>query len=92
MKTNVFLHIAIRIIILFTIGMFMTFVPELLRDFFGDTPHVCTRKFCNEQFDIDWNWGKRHYWYNTMMMLLFMLGLVNVVVSIIKILNKNYKL
>lgn len=40
MKTKVFLAIGIRIVILFAVGMAATFIPEQLRDFFGDTLHV----------------------------------------------------
>lgn len=80
MKTNVFLGIGLRIVILFTVGMFMTYLPEHLTEFFGDT--------INERGRLDW--GARHYWYNIMMVLLFILALVNVVFSIIGLVKKNY--
>lgn len=88
MKTNVFLGIAIRIIILCLVGMAWTYVPEHLADFFGDQP--CTYKFgCGfDRSDIEW--GARHYWYWWMMFLLFLLSLINAVLQIIKLVNTNY--
>lgn len=92
MKTQVYFGIAIRIIILFTVGAFMTFLPEILRDFFGDTPHVCEKGYCPHGFGIDvgFKWGTRHYWYFWMMVLLFLLSLANVIVGIIRLVNKHY--
>lgn len=75
MKTIVFFQIALRIIILFSIGMASTYIPEHLSGFFGDTQD---------------GWGARHYWYNWMMFLLFLLSLANLIISIFKILKKNY--
>lgn len=83
MKTNVFFGIGLRIIILFTVGMFMTFVPEHLTDFFGD-------KMVTKSYGEVLEWGTRHYWYMTMMVSLFLLALVNVILSIVNLLNKNY--
>ena len=85
MKTNVFLGIGLRIVILFTIGMFMTYVPEHLTGFFGD-------KMVTNSYGKYLEWGNRHYWYAVMMFLLFVLALVNVILSVIGLINKNYKL
>lgn len=93
MKTQVYFGIAIRIIILFTIGSLMTFVPDHLRAFFGDTVHVCDTGWHSHGFfgiDKSYEWGARHYWYFWMMVLLFLLSLVNVIVGIIKLVNKHY--
>jgi uncharacterized protein YjeT (DUF2065 family) len=89
MKTNVFLHIAIRIIILCTIGMLMTFIPEHLRDFFGDTIDTSDNPF-RDKGTVYWNWGARHYWYYWMMVFLFILSIINFFMSIVKVINKNY--
>ena len=83
MKTTVFLGIGLRIIILFTIGMFMTYLPENLTEFFGD-------KMVTNTWGKSLEWGVRHYWYAIMMGLLFTLSLVNVVLSVIQLVNKNY--
>jgi len=83
MKTNVFLGIGLRIVILFTVGMFMTYLPEHLTEFFGD-------KMVTKSYGDVLEWGARHYWYNTMIILLFLLALVNVIFSIINLVNKNY--
>ena len=89
MKTNVFLGIGLRIVILFTVGMFMTYLPEHLTEFFGDTIHKCETSTCWKT-DGEAIWGSRHYWYNTMMILLFLLALLNVIFSIKNLVNKNY--
>jgi hypothetical protein len=83
MKTNVFLGIGLRIIILFTVGMFMTYLPNELTEFFGD-------EIVHTSYGQIEEWGARHYWYNTMMFLLFILSLINVIISIVKLVNKNY--
>ena len=75
MKINVFLGIGLRIVILFTVGMFMTFVPEHLTEFFGD-------KTVTKSYGEVLEWGTRHWWYNTMMVLLFILALANVIFSV----------
>ena len=92
MKTKVYLGIAIRIIALFMVGMLATYIPDELRGFFGDTLHDCSNhgKWCTEEFDVKWNWGSRHYWYAYMMVFLFLLSIVNVVVSVVNLLVKEY--
>ena len=79
MKTNVFLGIGLRIIALFTIAMLGTFLPETLN---RNHPH-----FFN---DHDGYFGARHIWFNIMMTLLFILSAINVIVGIIKVIQKNY--
>jgi hypothetical protein len=98
MKTKVYLGIAIRIILLFATGMLMTYMPPLMRDFFGDNLHVHTAKCVehysgcvNGRIDVLYEWGIRHYWYFWMNVLLFILTLINFIVSVINIINKNYK-
>ena len=91
MNTEVYLGIAIRIIVLCALGMIGTYIPEHLRDFFGDKllgPEVTFKTSPDE----DWEWGARHIWYFWGMTLLFVLSLINVVVGCIKLINKHYKL
>jgi len=99
MKTNVYLGIALRIIILFTSASLATYLPEQLREYFGDTKVVPHKEMLyvteylvttDGEIDIYWNWGARHYWYFWMMILLFILSVINVIVSIGNILVKNY--
>lgn len=82
MKTNVFLGLGIRIIILFGMGFFMTYANEEMTVFFKDTHdrfgHVL--------------WSARHMWYFWGMFCLFILSAVNAVISAINLVNKNYKL
>lgn len=84
MKTKVFLGIAIRIIVLFVISIAGTFIPEHLHEFFGDV------RILNRNNVYQWEYGLRHYWYNAMVTLLFILALTNVIVGIVNIVKKNY--
>jgi hypothetical protein len=70
--------------------MFATFIPEHLRGWFGDV--LCKKDFgCGVSFmDDDYIWGTRHYWYYWMMVSLFLLALANLIVSITKLVTKNY--
>lgn len=94
MKTKVFLGVALRIIIFFTVSTFATFLPEHLREFFGDHFVVAHEQlvgkdhsyFVNER----WDWGARHYWFCAGMTILFLLTLVNMIIGIVKIIKKEY--
>ena len=84
MDFKLFFGISIRIIILFSLAMAGTFIPDHLRVFFGDT-------LSNSIFgDPEWKWGVRHYWYFWMMCLLFILSAINVGLSIYKLIKKNH--
>jgi len=89
MKTNVYLGIAVRIIILFTLGMLWTYIPEQLRDFFGD---IKLSRPNTQGMDKWYEWGARHIWYAVMMFLLFMLSLINVIMQIRLLILNNYEL
>lgn len=100
MKIKVYLSIALRIFIIGLIGTLMTFIPDNLRDFFGDKPFVpyesggafsYTIKGTGE-IDTQWYWGIRHYWYFWTMFLLFILSLISCWMSIARILVKEYKI
>lgn len=87
MKTKVYLAIAVRLIILFGVGMMVTFITPHMREFFGDVPNVSKKDF---GVDSAWDWGARHYWYFWLMVFLFILSLINFVMSVINIIEKNY--
>lgn len=103
MNNRVFFGIAGRIIIIFVIAIAMTFIPENLRGFFGDTYKPCTGTFkdnygnvrildnCNGLIDDDYQWGIRHYWFYWMVFLLFCLSVVNVIIGSYELINKYYK-
>lgn len=98
MKTKVYLGIAIRLILLFSLGMAITFVTPHMRGFFGDKLHVHT-KMCLNTFsgctnyhepDNLWEWGVRHYWYFWLTILLFLLSVANFIMAVVNIIKKNY--
>ena len=87
MKTTLFLNIATRIIVLFVVAMFGTYIPDYLRDFFGDHFEKGGR-YGDEQVLV---WGIRHWMYVIMMTLLFLLSLASLMVSILDMIKKEYK-
>lgn len=89
MKHNVYFAIVIRLALLFGAAIFWTFIPEYLIDFFGDKPHVCHLNpgYCHHG---PMDWGIRHYWFNTFAICLFLLSLLNVIVSIVRVIRKAY--
>lgn len=91
MNTRLYLFIAFRIIFLFSIAIASTFLPEQLRDFFGDKLHVCFNKYCSHgMVDELYDWGSRHYWFFWMMFLLFMLSLVDAITGVVRSIEKYY--
>ncbi len=93
MKTQVYLGIVVRIIILILIGMFSTYLPDNLRDFFGDTPCLPDAEgntyHCGG-IDTQYLWGSRHYWYFWGMLILFLVSIINMIWSIINLIEKHY--
>ena len=89
MKNEVFFAIALRIIILFALGMAATYIPEHLRDFFGDSP--CKKCDDFSIMDEGYDWGVRHYWYAWMTFFLFILSCTNIVMQIDIIYKKHYQ-
>jgi hypothetical protein len=90
MKHKVFLGIAIRIIILFTTAMLLTFIPNHLQEFFGDVYNE-NSKGNLFSFSKNWDWGIRHYWYFWMMVSLFLLSLLNMIMYILDVIENHNK-
>ncbi len=88
MKYQVYFAIAIRIIVLFGIGFMWTFITPAISKVFGDSPCL-SKNGCGFDGGII-SWGTAHYWYWWCMFLLFILSLVNVIVGIVKAVNKHY--
>jgi len=89
MKWPLYFGIALRIIILFAVGMFGTYIPDYLRGFFGDVYTGDTSSYLFKT-DTEWDWGARHYWYFWMMFVLFILSIANLIVSIVRLIRKYY--
>lgn len=81
MKHQVYFGIAWRIMALCLLGMIHSYLPDHLREFFGDV--------YNERYGW-WEWGVRHDWYTVMMLMLFILSLVNAIISVRKLVLKHY--
>jgi len=92
MKSQLYFNIAIRIIILFIIMMFATYLPEHLREFFGDSlksENDCSKIYI-DIIDKRYNWGTRHYLYFYMMILLCVLSIINFIISTFRLIKKYY--
>jgi hypothetical protein len=89
MKTAAYFQIAFRIILVFAVAMAMSFIPEHLRDFFGDVPQKPS-PYLREEMDIGWDWGVRHWWWFIMMTSLFILTIINLLWSIRNILQRYH--
>jgi hypothetical protein len=97
MNTKQFIKIAFRIIIVFVSAMLFTFIPEHLREFFGDVPHDCAldstcirhEQHWNHGIDTFYEWGTRHYWFYWMAIVLFILSLAFNVIRIMEIIAKK---
>jgi len=64
---SIWYKLSLRIIALFFTAMIVSFSPELLRGFFGDTPSSSGYGMIDE----NWNWGFRHTLYFLMCICLF---------------------
>lgn len=88
MKLQLYFKIAGRIILVCIVAMAGTFVPEHLRDFFGDVHRAIPKD--SGAMDELWDWGIRHYWYFWTIVLLFVLTLINLGIGIYNDVTKHY--
>ena len=94
MKINKSQKISLKVILLFTIAIFSTFVGDYLHSFLGDWKclgsGLLTDKsyhpiyqYCNysacEFHDSTWHWGYRHWLYFTMCITLFIIQISDIV-------------
>ena len=87
MNTKLYLFIAMRIVILFSTAMVATFLPEHLREFFGD---VQIPEISGFGIDNGWTWGARHYWFWWMMFFLFTLSVIDFIVAVVRAVIKHH--
>lgn len=88
MKTNVFFAIACRLVLIFAIPLFFTFVTEELRWFFGDVYNPDNINGFSV-IDDDWKWGARHYWYFWGGASLWFLSVLNFMIFAENIIKEN---
>ena len=94
MKINKSQKISLKVILLFTIAIFSTFVGDYLHSFLGDwkclgsgTPndsiYYTIYKYCNYAecgfHDPTWHWGYRHWLYLAMCITLFIIQILDIV-------------
>lgn len=97
MKLSKTQKISIRIILLFTIAMLMTFIPENFRDFFGDWKCQGSGKYLKESWvysgcnygesgthEAEFHWGYRHWLFFTMGLTLFVIQVIDIIDKCLK--------
>lgn len=91
MKLSFLNQLSLRIILLFTIMMIVSFIPDYLRSFFGD--EYCSGYVFNkvsnklEQFIhygsihscYEWHWGYRHWLFFLMGFCLFIIQIIDII-------------
>jgi hypothetical protein len=90
MKLKVFFTIAIRLIVLFIVGILGTYLPEILNNI---NPKILGDFIKTTYYNYPiYSYGTRHYWLNTLMFFLFLLSCISFIMSIIKIIKKEYNI
>lgn len=103
MKTN--LNISARIILLFTVAIFSTFIGDKCHNFLGDTKceggkyerKVINHEVYHDKIGCDvggehaptWHWGYRHWIYVAMCFVLFIFQCINLFLYIESIYKKQ---
>ncbi len=96
MTTRFKLVLALRIVLLFTAAIFLSFLPDYLHDFFGDW-HCSGRQYVSPEYvGCDYNtgnfnthpptlhWGYRHWLWISMGLCLAIIQIVDIVNYITK--------
>lgn len=72
--------ISLRVIALFVIAMLVSFIPELIPDFFGDwNCNGCTYGGDYRNHMPQTHWGYRHWLFFTMGVSLFIIQIVDII-------------
>jgi len=94
MKINKSQKISLKVILLFTIAIFSTFVGDYLHSFLGDWKCLGSGilndsiynpiyKYCNYAecgfHDPTWHWGYRHWLYLVMCITLFIIQIIDII-------------
>lgn len=94
MNSNLTTRIALRIIVLFTVTILITYLPEFFpKSFFNDTPNTfeyTDTRGVDHVVDKGMNWGIRHIWYTIGVGCLFILSLIDSVMFVKGLIDKYY--
>ena len=81
MKINKTQKISLKVILLFTIAIFSTFVGDYLHSFFDDS--YCTIidcRYMDTRHSLpQWHWGYRHWLYLVMCITLFVIQVIDII-------------
>lgn len=100
MKLNLVQTVSLRIIVIFTVAIFVSFIPDYLHDFFGDWYckgsgvidqhyHYSLCNYGNGFHTATWHWGYRHWLFVIMGIFLAIVQFGSLIVLSIK--NIHYE-
>ena len=84
---NLWYALSLRIILLFVTAMLVSFVPDYLRNFFGDVKYLETEIYHHSLIDDQYEWGFRHSLYFFMCCCLFIVQAIRLGMWV----DKNHK-
>jgi hypothetical protein len=88
LRLSYYTRLSLHIIIVFTTAILVTFIPDYLHGFFGDTyckygynyepQNLCILKSQFSHHPDSWHWGIRHWIYSLMTIVLFIIQLIKI--------------
>lgn len=85
MNLKLYFTIALRIILLMSFGFLISYITPNLRTVFDDKLSATP-----SGMDANYDWGVRHYWYFTAMVLLFILSCIDFICAVVNGIKKYY--
>lgn len=82
MKNSIFMILSLRVVLLFIVAIFSTFIGDSLSTFLGDW-NCDILGTCHSGYEKEYithvHWGYRHWLYFTMCIILFIIQVVSIV-------------
>ncbi len=75
---NEWTGLSVRVVSIFAVAMILSFLPNHLREFFGDIKYATPNKF--NAIDTEYEWGVRHILYQIMCIILFAIQCIRICV------------
>lgn len=87
MKINVINRVKIDVILIFTIAIFVSLIPENFKEFFGDVYCTNIKDFhygTNSWYEPHYHWGYRHWLFFLMGFTLFVIQIIDIIIKVNK--------
>ena len=85
MTRKYYFYLSYRIILLFIPAILIGVISPYIHGFFGDIPYRVPNEYCF--IDDGYKWGSAHYWFNAMLLSLFILNAIDIKLSINSVIN-----